>query len=114
MSIRSVTSVRTVKYEAFGEAVRPRTTRRDLDHLDARILRHGVERGRELPSTVADEEPKLRGAVAEIHHEVAGLLGGPGPVGTPGHAEHVQVAVADLECEQDVEPPQGERAVDVE
>jgi hypothetical protein len=26
----------------------------------------------------------------------------------------VQVAVADLECEQDVEPPQLDRAVDVE
>ena len=31
-----------------------------------------------------------------------------------GHAEDVQVAVADLECEQDVEPPQRQRAVDVE
>jgi hypothetical protein len=31
-----------------------------------------------------------------------------------GHAQDVQVAVADLECEQDVQPPQGERAVDVE
>src|SRR6476620_1120943 len=31
-----------------------------------------------------------------------------------GYAQDVQVAVADLECEQDVEPPQGERAVDVE
>ena len=31
-----------------------------------------------------------------------------------GHAQDVQVAVADLECEQDVEPSQCERAVDVE
>ena len=31
-----------------------------------------------------------------------------------GHAQHVQVAVADLEHEQNVEPLQGERAVDVE
>jgi hypothetical protein len=31
-----------------------------------------------------------------------------------GHAQHVEVAVADLECEQDVEPPQGKCAVDVE
>jgi hypothetical protein len=31
-----------------------------------------------------------------------------------GHAEDVQVAVADVEDEQDVEPPQGHRAVDVE
>jgi hypothetical protein len=32
----------------------------------------------------------------------------------PGHTEHVQVAVADLQHEQDVGPPQGQRAVDVE
>jgi hypothetical protein len=30
------------------------------------------------------------------------------------HAQDVQVAVVDLECEQDVEPPQRHRAVDVE
>ena len=32
----------------------------------------------------------------------------------PGHAQDMQVAVADLECEQDVEPSQSERAIDVE
>jgi hypothetical protein len=31
-----------------------------------------------------------------------------------GYAQHVHVAVADLEYEQDVEPSQRERAVDVE
>ena len=35
------------QHEAFGEAVRPRTPGRDLDHLDARV-RQRVERGREL------------------------------------------------------------------
>ena len=32
----------------------------------------------------------------------------------PGHTQDVQVAVADLEREQDVEASQGQRAVDVE
>lgn len=35
----------------------------------------------------AGEEPEPRGAFAEVHHEVAGLLGCPGPSGwlvTPG------------------------------
>ena len=32
----------------------------------------------------------------------------------PGHAQHMQVAVADLKHEQHIEPPQRERAVDVE
>src|SRR6185437_4510384 len=62
----------------------------------------------------ADEEPEPGGAFAEVHEEVAGLLGGPGSVGMCGHAQDVEVAVADLEYEQHVEPPQGERAVDVE
>ena len=33
--MRSVSSVRRVSTRRFGEAVRPRTRRRDLDHLDA-------------------------------------------------------------------------------
>ena len=43
------------QYEAFGEAVRLRTARRDLDHVDAGIGQHRVERGRELSGPVADE-----------------------------------------------------------
>jgi hypothetical protein len=44
-----------------------------------------VER-RELPGPVADEEPEPIDVVAEVHHEVAGLLAGPCTVGMPGHA----------------------------
>ena len=66
------------QHEAFGEAVRPRTPERDLDHLDARIREHRVERGRELSRAVADEEPETVDLVAEVHHQVAGLLGSPG------------------------------------
>ena len=32
----------------------------------------------------------------------------------PGHAQHVEIAVADLKHEQHIEPSQRERAVDVE
>ncbi len=102
------------QYEAFGEAVRPRAPWRDLDHFDARVRQDCVERGRELSGPIADEEPEPRALFVEVHDEVAGLLGGPRPVGVRGHAQDVQVAVADLECEQDVEPPQLDRAVDVE
>ena len=63
---------------------------------------------------VADQEPELGGALAEVHHEVAGLLGGPGPVGVRGDAQDVQRAVADLDHEQDVVASQGHRAVGVE
>jgi hypothetical protein len=42
-----------------------------------------------------DEEPEARAALAEVHHEVAGLLGGPGPVWMRGHAQDVRVAITD-------------------
>jgi hypothetical protein len=42
---------------------------------------------------------------AEVHDEVAGLLGSPRPVGMRGHAQDMHIAVADLEREEDVEPP---------
>ena len=38
--------------EAFGEAVRPRTPRWDLDHLDPRVRQDRVERRRELTRPV--------------------------------------------------------------
>jgi hypothetical protein len=100
--------------KALGEAVRPRTAWWDLDHLDTGVCQDRVERRRELTGAIADEEPEPGGAVAEVRDEVAGLLGGPGSVGMSGDAQDVEVAVADLEHEQDVEPSQGERAVDVE
>ena len=60
------------------------------------------------------EEPKPGGMVAEVHDEVADLLRCPRPVGICGDAQDVQAAVTDLEREQDIEPPQCHRAVDVE
>jgi len=48
--------------EALGEAVRPRTARRDLHHLDTRVRQDRIERRRELPGPIADEEPKPGGA----------------------------------------------------
>jgi hypothetical protein len=102
------------QHEAFGEAVRPWTAGRDLDHFDAPV-RHGrVEGSRELTGPVADEESDPSDVLPEIHDEVAGLLRAPGPVGMSGPARHTQVVVADRECEQGVEPLQRHRAVDME
>jgi hypothetical protein len=75
------------QHDAFGEAVRPRATRRDLDHLNARIRQHRIERGRELTGPIADQELEPGNTLAEVHHEVAGLLGGPGSVGMAGHPQ---------------------------
>jgi hypothetical protein len=77
------------QHEPLGVAVRSRTLRRDLDHLDTHIREHRIERGRELPRTVADEEPAPHGALAEVHDEVAGLLRGPRPVRVCGDAQDV-------------------------
>src|SRR5215203_741403 len=63
--------------EAFGEAVRSRTSRWDLHRMDALTSQDSVERGGELAGAVADEEPGGGGALVEVHQQIAGLLGGP-------------------------------------
>jgi hypothetical protein len=102
------------EYEPRGVAVRPWATWRDLDRVDARVSQDGIEGGRELTSPVADEESEPADSVTEIHHEIADLLRGPPAVRVGRRAEDMDVAAADLQHEQHVDPPDGERAVDVE
>ena len=102
------------EHEPFGVAVRAWAARRDLDCLDAYVSQDGVEGGRELACPVADEKPELVDSVTEGHREVADLLGGPPAVRIGRHAEDVDVAAVDLEHEEHVDLPDGERAVDVE
>src|SRR5689334_21079779 len=71
------------QHEPFGETVRPRAPRRNPNHLDTGVRQDRVERRRELSGPIADEEPKPGHVLAEIHHQVAGLLGRPGPSGCP-------------------------------
>ncbi len=73
--------------EPFGETVRPRATRRNPDHLDAHIGEDGVEGCGELAGPVANEDPKLGDATAQIHDEIADLLGGPSAIGVCGRAQ---------------------------
>jgi hypothetical protein len=109
-----VTSVRTVNTKRSAKAVGARTPRRDLEYFDARVRHDRVERRCELPGAIADKESEPSGMFAEVHDEVTGLLRGPRAVGMSGHAEDVQITVADLEHEQHVEPSERHRAVDVE
>jgi hypothetical protein len=61
----------------------------DLRDLDAVVRgdraqgvgEHRVERDGELGAAVPDEEPDPPAGVVDVHAEVAGLLGQPGPVG---------------------------------
>jgi hypothetical protein len=73
--------------EPLGVGVRPRTAGRDLKDLDACSGEDSVEGDGELAGPVADEEPERFRALAEVQEEVAGLLGGPRPVGVGGDAE---------------------------
>jgi hypothetical protein len=67
--------------EAFGDAVRSRTSRWDLHGVDAVTGQDGVERGGELAGSVADEEADGSGAVVEVYQQVAGLVVVQVPVG---------------------------------
>jgi hypothetical protein len=82
--------------EPFGETVRPRTTRRNLDHLDAHIGQDGIEGCCELSGPISDEELELGEVIAEVHRQVADLLGGPPAVGVRGRAQQVHGSVGDL------------------
>ena len=66
------------------------------------------------PRAVADQEPEVGGAVAEVHQQVADLLGGPRAVRVRGHAEDVHVAGADFHHEEAVQALEGHCAVHVE
>jgi hypothetical protein len=113
MSVRSVTSVGS-EHEPLGEGVRARAPRRDHHRPDPGTGQDGVKGVGELPGPVADQEAEVRGAIAEVHQEIADLLGGPRPVRIRGDPEDVNVAGADLDDEQAVQALQRDRAVNVE
>jgi hypothetical protein len=69
---------------------------------DPGISEDRVERGREVRAAVADHEPDLVCLVADVHDQVAGLLGGPFPGGMQGDAEDADPPGAVLDHGQDV------------
>ena len=56
----------------------------------------------ELAVPVADEEPEPPGPIAEVHEQVPGLLGGPGPCRMGAHVQDVRRPGLDLHHEQHV------------
>ena len=68
--------------------------------------------GGEFAVPVADQEPELIGVFAEVHEQVAGLLGDPGPGGVCGDPGQVHAATLVLDHDEDVEAAQ-EHGVDV-
>ncbi len=101
------------EHEPFGMSIRARAPGRDLHRLDARAGQGRVGGSGELPGPVADREPEARGAVTEVHQEIADLLGRPAPVRVRGHPDDVHIAAADLHHEQAVQAAEGHRAAHV-
>src|SRR5262245_27869814 len=83
--------------EPFRDRVRPWCSYRGADDADVGGGEYGVERGGELAVSVADQEPELVGAVAEVHEQVAGLLGDPVPGGVGGDPGDVHAAAVVLD-----------------
>jgi hypothetical protein len=96
--------------EALCDRVRARRPDWGADDADVGAGEDRVEAGGELAVSIADEEPELLGAVAEVHQQVAGLLGDPGAGEMSGDPAEVYAAVAVLDHGQDVEAAQEDRA----
>jgi hypothetical protein len=86
--------------------------RRGADDADVGGVDHGVEGLGELGVAVLDQESEVVGAVAEVHQEVAGLLGDPVAGGVGGDPGDVDAAGGVLDDDQDVEPAEDD-GVDV-
>jgi hypothetical protein len=101
---------RAMKRSAIAFARGARTGVRMMPDVGAR--EHGVEGRGELGVSVADQESKLFGVVAEVHEQVAGLLGDPGAGGVGSDPGEVYAPTVVLDHEQDVEAAE-EDGVDV-
>jgi hypothetical protein len=66
---------------AFGDRIRPRCPDGGAEDGDVGAGEDRVEGGGEFAVAIADQEPKLLGTFAEVHQQVAGLLGHPGAGG---------------------------------
>jgi hypothetical protein len=87
------------QYEAFGEAIRPGATGRDLDDLDARIDEHRVKRGRELSGAIADEESEPATWSPRSNTRLRACWVAQGPSGCAVTPRMCRERVADLERE---------------
>jgi len=80
--------------EPLCNRVHSRCPDRGTEDADVGAGDHGVEGGGELAVPVADQEPGLLGAIAEVPQQVAGLLGDPGAGGMSGDSAEVGMLVA--------------------
>jgi hypothetical protein len=99
------------EHEPFCVSVRARTSGRDLHGLATSVGQDCVKRLGELPGPVADQEPEARGAITQIHHEVADPLYSPRADRVRGDTEDVHVTAADLYYKQAVQAALAENLI---
>jgi hypothetical protein len=100
--------------EPFGEIIRPRTTRRNLDYANADVSKDNIKGRAELTGPISDEKPELREAIAQIYHQVAELLRRPPAVRVRGHTQQVHRPASDFQRDKHLDPLERHRAVHME
>ena len=91
------------EHEPFRISVRARAPGRDLHRLDTNAGQDRVKRRGELTGPITDKEPEVRGAITQIHQEVADLLDCPQPIGIAGDPDDVHVTATDVHDEQAIQ-----------
>ena len=87
---------------AFADGVHPRSLDGRAHDPGARGLENGVERGSDVRSAIADQEPDVLEPLTEGQSEVAGLLHCPVPRGVRGDAAQMHSAATVLDEHQHV------------
>lgn len=105
MRIRSRQSARTVRTQRSAKALAFGGLDRRADDLDALRAEDLVEGVTELRVAIVDEEPE-RLLVAELHDEVARLLGDPASVRIRAAGDVLDPPSRERDEEQDVDPLQ--------
>jgi hypothetical protein len=93
-----------VRTPAFGVGVRARRPWWDIHHVDAGRGEYRVERGGELRVSVPNQVPEPVRLFIQVHQQVAGLLGHPGPGGVGGDPQQVHRPAVHFDDEQYVQP----------
>ena len=96
-------------HPALSERVRVWRSNRRPDHLDLLGAEDFVEGAAELRVAIVDQQSELRLMLAQLHGEVASLLGDPRPVRVGCAGDELEPAGRERDEEEDVDPPQRER-----
>jgi len=94
---------------ALSECVRVRRPNRRPDHLDPLGAEDFVEGAAELRVAIVDQQLESRLMLAQLHGEIASLLGDPGAVRVGCAGDQLEPAGRERDEEEDLDPPQRER-----